>query len=66
MVLWAIVGIEMIVDIDPLEETNVPETDPILGYAILADEDELALDEFVCSRVFDKVSSCQRTFDLSQ
>lgn len=45
--LW----LEELVDINPLKEAYMPEVDPILGQAVVGDEDELGLN--VC--VFPKM-----------
>lgn len=39
----------MLVNVDPLKEANVSEVDPVLGYPVLADEDELGVNVLVCS-----------------
>lgn len=38
----------MFINIDPLEETDVAEPDPVLRQAVRSEKEQLALNEFVC------------------
>lgn len=40
-------GLQELINVDPFKVADVPELDPILGEPVVADEQQLAFDEFI-------------------